>query len=107
MYLQISKISTMAYKEEYPYHYNNFLYKVQLSTPASSSTFPGTQPGTVKAPQNGVSVLVVKLSNSLANVNPTNRVENDVATQYLARENMILSGLGPLVAAVYAWAPTP
>ncbi|GKT52385.1 uncharacterized protein ColSpa_12566 [Colletotrichum spaethianum] len=104
--LQASIISTLAYDEEYAYPFNNFLFKVELATPAFASSFPGTQPGTCKAPPEGISTLVIKLSNLAAHdVNNTNRVENDVASQHLVRKSMEKSGLAPLVPDVYAWAP--
>ncbi|GKT63060.1 Protein kinase-like domain protein [Colletotrichum tofieldiae] len=104
--LQASIISTLAYDEEYAYPFNNFLFKVELATPAFASSFPGTQPGTCKAPPEGVSTLVIKLSNLAAHdVNNTNRVENDVASQHLVRKSMEKSGLDPLIPDVYAWAP--
>jgi hypothetical protein len=97
----------VAYSQDYPYAFNNFLYKVELSPPASSSSFPGTRPGTSKAPSDGVSVLVIKLSNLAADgMNNANRVQNDVAVQQLVRQSMAQAGLPPLVPAVYAWAPS-
>ena len=79
---------------------------MELAAPASSSAFPGTQPGTVEAPSEGVSTLVIKLSNLAADgMNNTNRVENDVAVQHLVRQSLAHAGLPPLVPAVYAWAP--
>ncbi|KAF9874042.1 Protein kinase-like domain protein [Colletotrichum karsti] len=104
--LQASTISTLAYDEEYAFPFNNFLFKVELAAPAFTSSFPGTQPGTCKAPSEGVSTLVIKLSNPAAHdVNNANRVANDVASQYLVRESMAKAGLPPLVPDVYAWAP--
>jgi len=79
---------------------------VELATPASSSSFPGTQPGTTKAPSDGISALVIKLSNPAAEgINNANRVQNDVATQHLVRQSMAQAGLAPLVPVIYAWAP--
>lgn len=96
----------MAYDEQYQYPFNNFLFKVELAVPASTSSFPGTQPGTCKAPCDGVSVLVVKLSNPAAHdVNNANRVANDVAAQHIVRQSLAEAGLAPLVPDVYAWAP--
>ncbi|KAK2042426.1 hypothetical protein LZ31DRAFT_585896 [Colletotrichum somersetense] len=104
--LQASDISSLAYDEEYQYPFNNFLFKVELATPAFASSFPGTQPGTCRAPSEGVSTLVVKLSNLAAHdVNNANRIANDVASQHLVRESMAKGGLDPLVPYVYAWAP--
>lgn len=105
-YPQSSNISTLAYNEQYPHPFNNFIFKVELATPALSSSFPGTQPGTAKAPSAGVSTLVIKLSNLAAEgMNNTNRVENDVAVQHLVRQSMAQAGLAPLVPVIYAWAP--
>jgi hypothetical protein len=96
----------VGYHEEYQWPFNNYLYKVKLAPPAFSSSFPGTQPGTTKAPSDGISVLVIKLSNLAAcGMNNANRVENDVAAQHLVRQSMAQAGLAPLVPAVYAWAP--
>ncbi|KID82232.1 Protein kinase-like domain protein [Metarhizium guizhouense ARSEF 977] len=105
--LQASNISTLAYSEEYLYPFNNYLFKVELATPALSSSFPGTQPGTTQAPSDGISVIVIKLSNPAATgINNTNRVENDVAVQHLVRQSMAHAGLPQLVPAIYAWMPT-
>jgi hypothetical protein len=80
---------------------------VKLATPALSSSFPGTQPGTTKAPSEGISVIVIKLSNPAATgVNNANRVQNDVAVQHLVRQSMAHAGLPELVPAIYAWMPT-
>lgn len=49
--------------------------------------------------------MLIKLSNGAAEANITNRVENDVAAQYLVRKSMARAGLGSLIPAVYAWAP--
>lgn len=105
-FLQAANISTLAYDEEYEYPFNNFLFKVELAAPAFASSFPGTQPGTCKPPSDGVSTLVIKLSNLAAHdVNNVNRVANDVAAQHLVRQSMVKAGLAPLVPGVYAWAP--
>lgn len=63
---QASNISNLAYDEQYQYPFNNYLFIVELEIPALTSTFPGTQPGTCKAPTDGVSVLLFKLSNLAA-----------------------------------------
>lgn len=82
---------------------------MELAKPALALTFPGTQPGTCKAPSEGVSVLVVKLSNPAASdANNANRVENDVAAQKLVRECLADPDyyiMEQVVPDVYAWAP--
>lgn len=78
---------------------------MNLAVPASSSSFPGTQPGTSKASSDGITTLVIKLSNPAAEgMNNSNRVENDVAAQHLVRQSMAQIGLVPLIPAIYAWA---
>ncbi|OAA56282.1 Aminoglycoside phosphotransferase [Niveomyces insectorum RCEF 264] len=104
--LEPSNISPLAYIENYPYQFNNYLYKVELATPASHSSFPGIQPGTTKAPPSGVSSLVFKLSNVAVEPNNVNRVENDVAVQHLVCQSMSQRGLPPLIPPVYAWSPS-
>lgn len=82
---------------------------MELAKPALASAFPGTQPGTCKAPSEGVSVLVIKLSNPAASdSNNANRVENDVAAQKLVRECLEDPDyyiMKQVVPDVYAWAP--
>lgn len=96
----------MAYDDDYKYPFNNFLFKVDLAAPASRAQFPGTQPGTVKAPPSGVSTVIVKLSNPRASdANNSNRVPNDVAAQQLVRQPLAAAGLEGLIPDVYAWAP--
>ncbi|KAL1858090.1 hypothetical protein Daus18300_010091 [Diaporthe australafricana] len=103
--LQTSNVSTLAYDEQYQYPFNNYLFRVELAVPAFASSFPGTQPGTCRAPSDGVSVLVIKLSNPAAHdVNNANRVANDVAAQNLVRQAMAKVGMAPLVPDIYAWA---
>lgn len=80
---------------------------MELAKPATSSVFPGTQPGTVAVPpSDGVSALVVKLSNlAVESANgAADRVQNDVVMQHLVRQSVAQRGLPPLVPAVYAWA---
>lgn len=99
-------MSTVAYDDDYEYPFNNFLFKVDLETPATSAQFPGTQPGSVKAPAKGVSSFIIKFSNPKASdANNANRVPNDVAAQHLVRQSLAAAGLDPLVPNVYAWAP--
>ncbi|GAO17456.1 hypothetical protein UVI_02052050 [Ustilaginoidea virens] len=101
----ISSFKGLVFSPEYEFRYNNYLFKVDLSVTATSTSFPGSQPGTVPAPSDGITSLIVKLSNGNSEANITNRVENDVAAQYLVRQSMERAGLNPLAAAVYAWAP--
>ncbi|OTA90239.1 hypothetical protein M434DRAFT_78189 [Hypoxylon sp. CO27-5] len=99
-------LTPIAYVEHCPFHFNNFIYKVDLESPAIPATFPNQQPCTFTPPAEGVSTLVIRMSNPLAEgLNNANRVENDVAAQYLARQSLQSAGLPSVVPAVYAWAP--
>ena len=85
--------------------YNNFLYKIELAGPAVPASFK-SQPGTTPPPPDGASTLVLRFSNPHARgINNTNRVQNIVAAQHLARQALSASGLQAVVPAVYAWAP--
>ncbi|KAK8923387.1 hypothetical protein H634G_07522 [Metarhizium anisopliae BRIP 53293] len=66
--LRALNISTLAYSEEYLCPFNNYLFKVELATPALSSSFSGTQLGTTQAPSNGISVIVIKFCNPAATI---------------------------------------
>lgn len=69
------------------------------------ASFP-PQPGTTPPPSSGVSTIVLRFSNPDARgLNNANRVENIVASQYLARRALFASGLPSLVPTIYAWAP--
>lgn len=103
-----ASVETLAYSERCPFHFNNFIYKANLSTTATreSSKLLGEQPGTYPLPENGTSVLVVRLSNPHAEgLNNVNRVENEVASQYLARQSLEKENRLLVVPAVYAWGP--
>ena len=86
--------------------FNNYIFKVDLETPATPSSFPGGQACTTPPPATGVSTLVVRMSNARAEgLNNANRVENDVSASWLIRQSIAREGLDPVVPAVYAWAP--
>ncbi|KAK0391597.1 hypothetical protein NLU13_1097 [Sarocladium strictum] len=101
--LHASSITTVAYDEVYEYPFNNFLFKVDLSSPTSSSTFLGTQPGTEAAPSGGLTSFILKLCNTEVDMNQANRVQNNVAVQYLVRQSMKKAGMPLLAPAIYAW----
>lgn len=97
----------MAYYGDCSFHFNNFIYKVELKTPAGPGSFSGKQPGTVAPTPDGVATLVVRLSNLGAEgLNNANRVANDVAGSFIARQAIENAGLEQIVSAVYAWAPS-
>ncbi|KAI1390827.1 uncharacterized protein F4822DRAFT_164205 [Hypoxylon trugodes] len=104
--LKSTKVTPIAYVEHCPFYFNNYIYKIDLESPAVPATFPKNQSCTTSPPENGVSTIVLRMSNPLAEgLNNANRVENDVASQYLARQSIESAGLPLVVPAVYAWAP--
>lgn len=107
--LQAADIEPVAYFERAPFAFNNFLYKITLTTPLVSATLPTNspqQPCTTPPPSAGVSTLILKLSNPAAEgLNNTHRVQNDVITTHLVRNALASSGLDNIVPAVYAWQP--
>jgi hypothetical protein len=104
--LQSRDVTPVAYVEHCPFHFNNFIYRVELRTAATAATFPGDQPCTTPAPPAGLFTIIVRLSNQLAEgLNNANRVENEVAAQFLARGSLAAAGLDPVIPAVYAWSP--
>ncbi|KAK3937888.1 phosphotransferase enzyme family-domain-containing protein [Diplogelasinospora grovesii] len=109
--LKSTQVTPLAYVENSPFEFNNFIFKVDLAAPGvSAANFPEPQQPCTSAPPPppaGVTTLVIHLSNPLAEgLNNTNRVENMVAAQFLVRQ-AALAGLSPVVPvpAVYAWSP--
>ncbi|KAK2018059.1 phosphotransferase enzyme family protein [Colletotrichum eremochloae] len=100
-------IATVEYEENSPFEYNNFIYKITLSTPLTAASILDARPYTVAPPQEGVSTVILRLANPRAEgiVHET-RVENEVAAMHLARQGL-LSSLKPdnaaLVPALYDW----
>lgn len=113
MFEQSIDIAPVRWTEDQAYPYNNFIYKVILSSPASADNFRRTahgqqqqQPCTDVPPTEGVSTFIVRLSNPRAiGLNNTNRVENEVAAIHIARGAVVQAGSGyaGVVPAVYAW----
>ncbi|KAK2014489.1 hypothetical protein LZ32DRAFT_674324 [Colletotrichum eremochloae] len=103
-----SDISPVDYDENLPFPYNNFIYKISFSEPATQDAFPNAMPYTAKPPAQGVSDVIIRLSNPEAEgLNHDNRVENEVAAMYLAREGLarFKPEMVSVVPAVYAWQP--
>ncbi|KAI9146891.1 hypothetical protein HJFPF1_13461 [Paramyrothecium foliicola] len=100
-----TRITPIAYVEHCPFMFNNYIFKVDLASPAVPASFPQKQPCTTPPVATGAASLIVRMSNPLAEgLNNANRVENDVASSYLIRQSLGNVGLESLVPAVYAWA---
>ncbi|SMQ51036.1 unnamed protein product [Zymoseptoria tritici ST99CH_3D7] len=106
----LAQVTPLAYDPECPYTYNNFVYEIAIprdcqfqSDPRSNESPPriGFEP----IPK-GTSKLIMRLTNSSAmGIDPTYRVENEVAAMHLA--SAALSSLQhgrKVVPSVYGWA---
>ncbi|KAM7203173.1 hypothetical protein V8F20_004115 [Naviculisporaceae sp. PSN 640] len=112
--LKATEITPLAYVENCPFPFNNFIYRVTLSpdTPiqAGNATFP-SQPCTSPVSSSGSGFptsIVIRLSNpAVEGLNNTNRVQNEVAAMYLTKQSAKkIAGLDEdIIPAVYAWAP--
>ncbi|KAL3261020.1 hypothetical protein ABHI18_004076 [Aspergillus niger] len=110
--LQVSTITPVAYQEFGPCPYNNFIYKIELSEPASSFSFHtsnGTPNPCTTSP--GTSIYILRMSNPLAmGINPhASRIENEVAAMSLARQGLesYRPGLGSLIPKIYTFCSKP
>ncbi|KAK1988431.1 phosphotransferase enzyme family protein [Colletotrichum cereale] len=103
-------IATVDYEENSPFQYNNFIYKITLSNPATAASIPNAGPYIVALPQEGVSTLIMRLANPKAEgIVSETRVENEVAAMYLARQGLLSSAkpdTAALVPALYDWQST-
>lgn len=102
---QASSIDPIDYDEKLPFPYNNFIYKVTLTTQTTPESFNNAGPYTVK-PQPGITSFVVRLSNPSADgLNPANRVESEVASLHLARQGLLRQKpeIASVIPAIYAW----
>ncbi|KAI2818756.1 hypothetical protein CBS147343_9265 [Aspergillus niger] len=112
--LQASTITPVAYQELGPCPYNNFIYKLELSEPASSSSFHNpNEPLTpcTTSPPDGTLTYILRMSNPLAmGINPhASRIENEVAAMSLARQGLESygPGLGSLIPKIYTFCSKP
>ncbi|KAK2000712.1 hypothetical protein LX36DRAFT_679478 [Colletotrichum falcatum] len=104
-------IEPVEYDVNSPFPYNNFIYRVTLSSPTSTTIAIKSlcsetlRPGTVPCPA-GTTSLIVRLANPdpRTGINNANRVENEVAFMTLARQALAASKYSGIIPDVYAWA---
>ncbi|KAB5570133.1 aminoglycoside phosphotransferase [Coniochaeta sp. 2T2.1] len=98
--LEAETITPLAYDPSCPFPYNNYIYHISLLSPLTLQSFLlSTKPCIFPPPDVRVTSLVIRLSNPAADgLNQTNRVQNEVAALYLARQ----SG-STIFPAVYDW----
>ncbi|KAK6224447.1 hypothetical protein QIS74_02774 [Colletotrichum tabaci] len=108
--LKAESIEPVEYDINSPFPYNNFIYRVTLSSPTTTAiTFKSSQsgdpqPGTVPCPADTAS-LIVRLANSdpRTGINNTHRVESEVAFMTLVRQALAGSKYSCIVPDVYMW----
>ncbi|KAK1674183.1 hypothetical protein BDP55DRAFT_554742 [Colletotrichum godetiae] len=104
------EVTPIDYDETAPFAYNNYIYKITLSTPLTPSSFPDgrRRPYTQLPPTEGTSTVVMRIANPKAEgVVQETRVENEVAAIHLARQGLALykPDIAGLVPALYDWRP--
>lgn len=104
---QSIEVSPIDYDENCPFPYNNFLYKVALENAPTNAVFAAAnQSFTSFNESENSKLVVVRICNPKAGgLSQGNRVENEVAAIYLAREGLraYKPELAELVPCVYAW----
>lgn len=102
---QVLKVTPIAYEEDFPFPYNNFVFAVHInreSTPPKE-TLRAKQPGCQTIPVDE-ETFICRVPNPLSGYNDKVRVQNEVAALSLAREALQPSLLSHLVPRVYGWA---
>ncbi|GAQ42480.1 phosphotransferase enzyme family protein [Aspergillus niger] len=109
--LQITTITPIAYQELGPCPYNNFIYKLELSQPPSSTSFHPPNPHTTSPSDGTTTTYILRMSNPLAmGINPlSSRIENELAAMSLARQGLESHrpGLGSLIPRIYTFCSKP
>ena len=83
---QPREIEPVAYEEDFPFPYNNFVYAVKIDPEISGAQNPaGRQPGTHTIPS-GLETFIVRLPNPVSGYNDKIRVENEVAAKTIPRD---------------------
>ncbi|RAK90139.1 phosphotransferase enzyme family protein [Aspergillus costaricaensis CBS 115574] len=109
--LQIITITPIAYQELGPCPYNNFIYKLELSQPPSSTSFHPPNTHTTSPPDETTTTYILRMSNPLAmGINPhASRIENELAAMSLARKGLESHrpGLGSLIPRIHTFYSKP
>ncbi|BCS04824.1 phosphotransferase family protein [Aspergillus luchuensis] len=109
--LQITTITPIAYQELGPCPYNNFIYKLELSQPPSSTSFPPPNPHTTSPLDETTTTYILRMSNPLAmGINPhASRIENEIAAMSLACQGLESHrpGLRSLIPKIYTFCSKP
>ena len=100
--LQLGKITPVAYEENFPFPYNNFVYAVHIDLEASNARKQARkQPGTHAIPL-GLDNLIIRLPNPASGYNDKTRVENEVAALSIAR-NALQAKYPSFIPRVFGW----
>ena len=95
-------IKPVAYEENYPFPYNNFVYavKISLDGPVTHNQAQ-RQPGTHTIPP-GLDAFIIRLPNPISGYNDKIRVQNEVAALSIARD-ALQAKFPDFVPRVYGW----
>lgn len=100
--LQPGKITPIAYEENFPFPYNNFVYAVNVNLEASGAQYRAQrQPGTHAIPR-GLDKFIIRLPNPISGYNDKTRVENEVASLSIACDALLAKFAG-FVPRVFGW----
>lgn len=100
--LQLGNITPVAYEENFPFPYNNFVYTVNVNLEATDARNRAQwQPGTHAIPP-GLGKFIIRLPNPISGYNDKTRVENEVASLSLAR-NALQAKFPGLIPRVFGW----
>lgn len=100
--LQLGKITPVAYEENFPFPYNNFVYAVNVDLETSHARNRAQwQPGTQAIPP-GLDSFIIRLPNPISGYNDKTRVENEVASLSIARDALQAKFPG-FIPRVFGW----
>lgn len=100
--MQPRKITPIAYEENFPFPYNNFVYAVNINLETSNVRNEAQrQPGTHTIPL-GLDEFIIRLPNPVSGYNDKTRVENEVASLSIARDALQAEFPG-FVPRVFGW----
>ena len=95
-------VEAIAYEDDFPFPYNNFVYVVHVDLGPSHATKPAQrQPGTHPIPTD-IDTFIIRLPNPLSGYNDRIRVENEVAALSLARD-ALQANFPAFVPRVFGW----
>ena len=100
--LQPGKITPIAYEQNFPFPYNNFVYAVDVNLEDPDAQHRAQrQPGTNEIPR-GLDKFIIRLPNPISGYNDKTRVENEVASLSIAHDALQAKFPG-FIPRVFGW----